>query len=358
MYMFTQCPQCETVFRLTADALSAAGGQVRCGRCSEVFDALKRLTEEPRMFVIGESTLELEARAEQILRGADELPGDGADPARPMELAEEDGIARLEVQDIDLGDVLDVPLGEFPPPAQKADSTLEFTLPPDELDRIFVGAREEAVQPPDIAAAVAADLSTEGGTEQDSAAPATEPAAIAADEPQATRGERMAWTLAAALLGLVLVAQVVHRYREPLAANPAVGGWLRAVYAAVGNPIPAPASLNGYQLRQWGASGDATASGALRVRASIQNTSGQMQPFPLLRVTLADRFGSHLGSKDFEPTDYLGRPVTRLLAPGERADATVDIQDPGKSAEGFELDVCLRNADGRVRCAGDNAPRP
>ena len=96
----------------------------------------------------------------------------------------------------------------------------------------------------------------------------------------------------------------------------------------------------------------------LRVRASILNTSAQMQPFPLLRVTLADRFGAHLSSQDFEPADYLGRPVTRLLGPGERADATVDIPDPGKDAEGFELDVCLRNADGKVRCATDTAPHP
>ena len=92
MQMYTQCPQCETVFRLSADALSAAGGQVRCGRCSEVFDALQRLAEEPRMFVIGESTLELEARAEQILRSADDLPRAAGDAGGPIELADDDGI--------------------------------------------------------------------------------------------------------------------------------------------------------------------------------------------------------------------------------------------------------------------------
>ena len=44
-----------------------------------------------------------------------------------------------------------------------------------------------------------------------------------------------------------------------------------------------------------------------------------------------------------------------MLAPGERVDATLDILDPGKDAEGFEIDVCLRNAKKRIVCAGDAA---
>ena len=43
------------------------------------------------------------------------------------------------------------------------------------------------------------------------------------------------------------------------------------------------------------------------------------------------------------------------MTPGERADATLDIQDPGKDAEGFEIDVCLRGADQTISCAADAA---
>lgn len=35
----TRCPACTTVFSVPPSALSASGGWVRCGRCSEVFDA-------------------------------------------------------------------------------------------------------------------------------------------------------------------------------------------------------------------------------------------------------------------------------------------------------------------------------
>lgn len=45
--MYTQCPDCQTRFRVTADALRAAHGTVRCGRCGSAFDALVSLTDTP-----------------------------------------------------------------------------------------------------------------------------------------------------------------------------------------------------------------------------------------------------------------------------------------------------------------------
>jgi predicted Zn finger-like uncharacterized protein len=47
MDLFTRCPQCETVFRVTTRHLQVSGGQVRCGRCQSVFDAFASLTAKP-----------------------------------------------------------------------------------------------------------------------------------------------------------------------------------------------------------------------------------------------------------------------------------------------------------------------
>lgn len=44
--MNTQCPQCRTVFRITAKVLEQADGQVRCGHCGHTFDARARLQKE------------------------------------------------------------------------------------------------------------------------------------------------------------------------------------------------------------------------------------------------------------------------------------------------------------------------
>lgn len=45
--MYTRCPECQTVFRITAAQLKARAGQVRCGRCQHVFDAEAHLVEAP-----------------------------------------------------------------------------------------------------------------------------------------------------------------------------------------------------------------------------------------------------------------------------------------------------------------------
>ncbi len=43
--MFTQCPDCQTLFQVTADNLRTAMGMVRCTRCATVFNALSGLRE-------------------------------------------------------------------------------------------------------------------------------------------------------------------------------------------------------------------------------------------------------------------------------------------------------------------------
>jgi predicted Zn finger-like uncharacterized protein len=43
--MYSQCPDCQTRFRVTAESLRAAHGTVRCGRCGAAFDALVHLSD-------------------------------------------------------------------------------------------------------------------------------------------------------------------------------------------------------------------------------------------------------------------------------------------------------------------------
>lgn len=43
--MYSQCPECQTRFRVTAAALRAAHGTVRCGQCGIAFDALPQLSD-------------------------------------------------------------------------------------------------------------------------------------------------------------------------------------------------------------------------------------------------------------------------------------------------------------------------
>jgi hypothetical protein len=398
--------------------LRAAGGQVRCGKCGEVFNALAQLAEDPSAFTAGETSFDLETRADNILQSPAPPSPRRATPNSDDFAPPGVEIARLQILDWS-EDASDTPAAETPDPEleQSGESSLEFTLPPGDLDRIFVDTKHgvRARMPPipappqvpeepeeievfnaadpKTAVPIAAAIAQSAAAETPSAAPAPsgfevpeairlemlsgiEPAADAESIVELKQPRRSArrrtspfdlgpqesargfvpWLAAAIVAGVLLIVQVVHQNREWLAAHAPLGGSLRALYSKMGTPVAPPANLSAYQLRQWGVTGDPAGDGTLRVRASILNTAAQLEPYPLLRVTLANRFGGSIGTRDFEPSEYLGKPTAKLLAPGERADATLDILDPGKSAEGFEIDVCLRGADRRVSCANDKAP--
>jgi predicted Zn finger-like uncharacterized protein len=44
--MYTYCPGCAAIFRITAETVSAAGGRVRCGECDRVFNAVDCLYDD------------------------------------------------------------------------------------------------------------------------------------------------------------------------------------------------------------------------------------------------------------------------------------------------------------------------
>jgi predicted Zn finger-like uncharacterized protein len=104
--MHTQCPFCNTLFRVRAEQLRAARGQVRCSRCDQIFNALENL---------GESTsAEKEEWPESLLIDSGSPP-----PGEPESPEEEDFELEIGsgIQDeghIELGDLLDISADPFP----------------------------------------------------------------------------------------------------------------------------------------------------------------------------------------------------------------------------------------------------
>jgi predicted Zn finger-like uncharacterized protein len=165
------------------------------------------------------------------------------------------------------------------------------------------------------------------------------------------------WTAGSAVLLLILVVQVVHHYRHDLAANSTLNGPLTSIYAVLGIPIVPRWDIGSYEVRQLGASTAADDPRWITVRASVKNGAHQAQPLPLLRVTLQDRFGNHIASRDVPPQSYLPRaiPSSSLLSAGQRIDAEMSFVDPGSNAVGFEIDACLPAPGGGISCANDTA---
>jgi predicted Zn finger-like uncharacterized protein len=78
----------------------------------------------------------------------------------------------------------------------------------------------------------------------------------------------------------------------------------------------------------------------LRLNATLVNRAARVQPFPDLEITLLDAVGEPLTRHRFEPADYLAQGSMRRagMAPEAYLPLTVDLEDPGLQAVGFELE--------------------
>jgi predicted Zn finger-like uncharacterized protein len=420
--MFTVCPKCALTLVVTAADLRVAQGYVRCGRCSSVFNALAQLSDERGAARAaeaaasepgGEPEAEAEPEAEPEAEAEPEPqpePVPPPPPARtpvPPPAAQEEGIPEdaleFNPEKTDAASVF-VPAPPNPewtaatgsfkalvaanqeaPAAEPAPANEDLDI---ELDAALLSQIVE--NQPRAPEAAAPPPAPHKPAPHKPPAPRKPPApqrlaaaplpAAPAPAPQAPEPELEAqpgpletvapaprrapwlWTAAAVLLVLVLVAQTVNHRRDALATDPHFGAALTALYASLGVPLMPRWDLHAYDVRQLGAtvapSAAAGGTGAITVRASIRNAGPKPQPLPLLRVTLQDRFGNRIASRDVSPRDYLPHSVApgALLAVDQRIDAELAFVDPGSSAVGFELDACLAMRGG-VACANDTSAR-
>jgi predicted Zn finger-like uncharacterized protein len=158
----------------------------------------------------------------------------------------------------------------------------------------------------------------------------------------------------AALL-LLLVLQILHFNRQNLALSSTFGPAASKVYGWFGITLIPRWDLTAYSVKQLGADAEGSDGTRLRVRLSVHNESSRAQPMPLVRLTLRDRFGRAVATRDLEPAEYLPKreSMQRLLEPDQRIDAEVHVIDPEKAAYGFEIDACLRSESGGIGCAND-----
>ena len=385
--MFTVCPKCALTLVVTAADLRVAQGYVRCGRCSSVFNALAQLSDE-RAAARAAERAPVESEPEEP---APEAPADEESASvDALEFNPETTDASSVFVAVKPDPEWTAATGSFkslvaanqepvaPGPGPVAEGAgADFDV---ELDAALLSAivqsepgsakpakpaaaaqREEARRPmgPEVAAAATPARSASASEREPPAPPEdTDGDAFATlvrpPEPRGTPGSLL-WTLGAVLLVLALVAQIINHRRDALATDPRFNRPLTALYAALGIPLAPRWDLHAYDVRQLGATVDQGSHGAITVRASIRNAGPRPQPLPLLRVTLQDRFGNRLASRDVQPRDYLPRsiPPTALLASDQRIDAELAFVDPGASAVGFELDACLPLAGGAIACAND-----
>jgi predicted Zn finger-like uncharacterized protein len=176
-------------------------------------------------------------------------------------------------------------------------------------------------------------------------------------EQQAETREPLDYRMVAgiAALALLLGAQFVHQSRESFAVYPAFNSSVGSIYRVFGNPVTPAWDITGWRFEATKGSTDESDE-ILTIYSRIGNKSGEALPYPLINVSLTDRFEDIIGSKVLEPGDYLAESLdTREpVPPGETFSALIAIEAPGANATGFKLNVCYRQPGGRLRCAIDD----
>ncbi|MEJ2298526.1 MAG: zinc-ribbon and DUF3426 domain-containing protein [Woeseiaceae bacterium] len=157
------------------------------------------------------------------------------------------------------------------------------------------------------------------------------------------------------VLALLLVGQYLHQSRESLATIPAFNSVVGPVYRAIGQPLSPAWNVAGWRFEATRGSTDDEGND-LTIYSRIGNNSDKPLPYPLIAISLTDRFEETIGSRILDPADYLANDLDPrdLVEPGANFNAAITIQSPTDQATGFKLNVCYRESGGDLRCAIDD----
>ncbi len=282
--MYTQCPECLSVYSLDVHTFAQAHGHVVCGHCGAGFDSVATLTEQlpPEPFV--------------------ELPVN--EPA-------------LEPPCVDL--VVYRPRTE--PPAVIGGETVVATAPATEDFTQLVFAPRFAREP---------RARRQPRHPRHSARPS---------RARSSGMRQWPWVIACTLLTLSLVAQLAWAERDPLLRNPTVGGWLRSSCGLLGCELPLVAAPQQLHLIASNVQAHPSVPGALMISASVRNDAPFAQPYPVLTITLSNARGQRVAMRRLQPREYLDdRAILQHgLAPGASAVLLLEVEDPGDKAVAFEF---------------------
>jgi predicted Zn finger-like uncharacterized protein len=158
-----------------------------------------------------------------------------------------------------------------------------------------------------------------------------------------------------ALLALLIGVQVVHAYREELSTYDLFNNTIGPIYRMLGNPVTPEWDIKGWQFESTNGS-VAEGEDVLTISSRIGNRSEQPLPYPLVHVSLTDRWEEIIGSRILEPSEYLTGNLdpSRPVVPGDNFTAVITVNDPSVDATGFKVNVCYRDSPGRVRCATED----
>jgi hypothetical protein len=133
------------------------------------------------------------------------------------------------------------------------------------------------------------------------------PPAFAERAPQAP-AHSARWFAASVVAAALLGGQAMHYFRDALAADPSYGALIRQLYGQLDQPVYPAWPLDAYEIRDTKAIAERSAPGALDIVAEIAVTGRQAVGPPMVRVVLRDRWSNAIASGVFSPDQYLAEP--------------------------------------------------
>jgi len=274
--MITQCPFCQTHFRVRAEQLAARAGQVRCGKCSRVFDALEYLIE---------GIAPAEAAAQQAMQSGGEAPA----PAFEKVAA--------------------------PAATQAAAATSAAPAEP-------ASEQPASVDPGEAAAPGEFDFGPRAGMGP------------------AARARRWPWLLGALLLLLALCAQAAYYYRSAvIVLLPQVKPYAARLCASLGCDLPLPRRIEMLSIEASDLQADTTNPNIMVLSATLKNRAVFDQQLPLLELTLTDAQDQPVVRRVLAPQDYIGKNVKVGAGFGANGEIAIKVYIEGSQvkATGYRL---------------------
>ncbi|MBX3665340.1 MAG: zinc-ribbon domain-containing protein [Burkholderiales bacterium] len=344
MPLMTRCPHCQTVFRITPEQLRAHGGQVRCGRCLQIFNGLETLVPDAPAPAVAEATMVEPAQADTVpfaavvetvaTEGTTETIAEHASAAGAGEPAPE---------------VPDVSMAFLPePPAPIPEESAAGGLPGETVEE---AVEEKAEAGPEAEAEMQTAIQTEG--EAPAAPPVEAPAGnpfMQQDDVQegaampANGQRRRPWLLAASvLLALALGAQAVYFYRGDIAArHPLARQWLNAACARLACTVPLPQLPKSVLIEASDLQlVDPARPERIQLTATLRNHAGHAVGYPALDLVLTNANDHTLARRIFLPAEYLGggRDPHGGLAANAELTVRLALDTGDLGAAGFRLAV-------------------
>ncbi|MBT3426897.1 MAG: DUF3426 domain-containing protein [Gammaproteobacteria bacterium] len=289
--LLTQCPACQTAFRLTLDDLAIAAGQVQCGHCQHIFNAIEHGAEESRLS--GEDSLP-ERPSADIGLADDFIDESGLD----NDFIDENALAELGVDEDALDDAFldENALAEL---GVNEDALAEAGVNEEELDEIFASVVTEFPAFTDQTNPVGENASID-------TAEAVSINGVAVD-PQLKRSTGFAvdrTLLVSGLLTLLFLAQVTMIFSENLLANRYTRSWLEAGCEIFNCAIPAFIDIDSLTIKESEIS-PLDSMGQRLITARLHNSADLAQPLPDLLLELTNASGATVAHRVFDPGEYL-----------------------------------------------------